>query len=44
MEIDSLNPEIGVEFSNDKNMDYFVYDIKKCIKKRTFCINNKLYL
>ena len=34
MEIDSLNPEIGVEFSNDKNMDYFVYDIKKLLGKK----------
>ena len=34
MEIDSLNPEIGVEFTNDKNMDYFVYDIKKLLGKK----------
>ena len=30
---DSLKPEIGSEFSKDKNSDYFVYDIKKYLGK-----------
>ena len=34
MEIDSLSPEIGVEFTNDKNLDYYVYDIKKLLGKK----------
>ena len=35
VEIDNLNPEIGVDFTNDKNLDYFVYDIKKILGKKT---------
>ena len=30
---DNLTPEIGEEFSNDKNIEYFVYDIKKYMGK-----------
>ena len=35
IELDSLNPEIGVEYTNDKNIDYFVYDIKKILGKKS---------
>ena len=30
---DNIKPEIGLEFSNKKNIDYFVYDIKKYMGK-----------
>ena len=33
-EEDGYKPVIGVEYSNKKNMDYFVYDIKKYMGKR----------
>ena len=29
IDLENLNPEIGVEYTPDKNLDYFVYDIKK---------------
>ena len=29
IDFENLNPEIGVEYTPDKNLDYFVYDIKK---------------
>ena len=35
IELDSLNPEIGVEYTNDKNIDYFVNDIKKILGKKS---------
>ena len=31
---EDYKPEIGVEYSNKKNMDYFVYDIKKYMGKK----------
>ena len=34
IEQDSLNPEIGVEFTSDKKLEYFVYDIKKYIGQK----------
>jgi len=34
IEQDSLNPEIGVEFTSDKILEYFVYDIKKYIGQK----------
>ena len=33
-EEDYYKPEIGVEYSSKKNMDYFVYDIKKYMGKK----------
>ena len=33
-EDDGYKPVIGVEYSSKKNMDYFVYDIKKYMGKR----------
>ena len=35
MEMDSLNPEIGADYTNDKNLEYFVYDIKKILGKKS---------
>ena len=29
----SFKPDIGVEYTNDKNIDYFIYDIKKYMGK-----------
>ena len=29
IDLENLNPEIGIEYTPDKNLDYFVYDIKK---------------
>ena len=33
-DMDKYIPEIGVEFTNDKNLEYFVYDIKKYMGKK----------
>ena len=33
-EINSLKPEIGVEYTKDKNMEYFVYDLKKYLGRK----------
>ena len=31
---DKMRPEIGVEFTSDKNLEYFIYDIKKYMGKK----------
>ena len=33
-EINSLKPEIGAEYTKDKNMEYFVYDLKKYLGRK----------
>ena len=33
-DIDKYSPEIGVEYSPEKNLEYFVYDIKKYMGKK----------
>ena len=35
---DDIKAEVGVEYTNDKNIEYFIYDIKKLIGQRN---NNK---